>query len=282
VSPVLTLLALAQAAAAPGPALPAPVERLCLLAGPSRSLVAVRVVPRGQGYAVEPVPGEVWPFAGQSLPLAATGRSLNFDGRDEAGQFFASYQLHFASGGGVNLEIVRGSDRLEGLPILGGSCAERGSAAAALYLRQLRDPAAAPRPATEAFRTAPVQASRDCQLVSSAGWVTRFNVEYGEQGENVTIRPADRNLWRAASVRAVRAGMPPLPEPRWVRFAFWFPRTSAEEMPGAINSFWVHVSPDNSQSSVRASFFGYDPAGPVREEDVSGVCTEFKEQGAPS
>jgi hypothetical protein len=283
----LALIAAAQATAAPAPApasAPAPrVERLCLLAGPSRSLAAVRVVPEGEGYAVKPVPGQVWPFAAQSVALAGNaGHNFarhNFEGRDEAGNLFASYELHFARTGGVTLEVSRGVSRFEGLPVLGGSCAETGSAAARLYLRQANDTAAAPKPAAGAFSSGRIRAGRDCQVVSSAGWVSRFNVEYRDDN-SVVIRPADRHLWRASQVRAVRAGMPPPPDPKWIRVVFYFPASSAAEMPEAINSFWVHATPDGSQSSARASFFGYDPEGPVSTEDVTGVCADFTSEGA--
>lgn len=274
----LALLAAAQAAAAPAPA-PAPrVERLCLLAGPSRSLAAVRVVPEGEGYAVKPVPGQVWPFAAQSVALTGNVR-YGFEGRDETGNLFASYELHFADEGGVSLEISRGVSRFEGLPMLGGSCAEAESAAAGLYLRQASDTAAAPRPAAGAFTSGEVQAGRDCQVVSSAGWVSRFNVEYADD-DRVVIRPADRRLWRVSEIRTIRGGMPPHPDPRWMRFAFFLHRGEGAEMPDAINSIWVHATPDEAQSSARVSFFGYDPEGPIGSEDVNGICARFTGEGA--
>jgi hypothetical protein len=271
------LFAVAQAAAAPAPG-PAPrVERLCLLAGPSRSLAAVRVVPEGEGYAVRPVPGQVWPFAAQSVALTGNARH-GFEGHDEPGNLSVSYELHFADEGGVTLEVSRGVSRFEGLPMLGGSCAEAGSAAAGLYLRQASDAAAAPRPAAGAFISGEVVAGRDCQVVSSAGWVSRFNVEYADD-DRVVIRPADRRLWRASEIRTVRAGMPPHPDPKWMRTAFYFPRSAGAEMPDAINSIWVHATPDGSHSSARASFFGYDPDGPISSEDVTGICADFTNAG---
>jgi hypothetical protein len=266
-------LALALAAQAPPTA---PVERLCLLAGPSRSLVAVRVVPLPEGYSIEPVAGEVWPFAARSLPLRADAAGRNFRGRDEGGNLVASYQLAMAATGGVTLEVARGDEASGILPVLGGSCAEAASPAADSYLREARDAQPAPRPDAAAFRGAPIAAARDCQVISASGWVSRFNVEYAtDGGAGITVRPGDRRLWRASEIRAERGGLPLPPNPGWLRFAFYFRPETGAEMPRGINSIWVYATPDSSQSSARASFFGHDPEGSVSNEDVTGICADF-------
>lgn len=272
-------LAFALAVQAPPPA---PVERLCLLAGPSGALVAVRVVPQREGYSIEPVAGQVWPFAVPSLPLGADAAGRNFKGRDEHGNLVASYQLAFAGTGGVTLVIGRGDETSGTLPVLGGSCAEAGSPAADSYLREARSTQPASRPGAEALRTGPIEASRDCQVISSSGWVSRFNVEYASEGYGVVIRPGDRHLWRAPEVRSERGGVPPPPNPRWLRFAFYFRPGTGVEMPRGINSIWVYATPDESQSSARASFFGHDPDGPVSNEDVTGICAQFAGPAAPA
>jgi hypothetical protein len=271
---LLVVAALIQAAQPAPAATPVPpVERLCLLAGPSQSLVAVRVVPDGESYAVRRVDGQPWPFSVDALQLRAVPERREFAARDEAANLHAAYQLFMADGGGTNLWIARGAGRFEGLPLLGGSCAEAGSAAAAQYLRQARDPAFAPQRAAADFRTKPLAASAHCQVVSAAGWVSRFSFEFAANSDDVTIRAADRHLWRSPSVASSRRGLPAPSNPQWIRFAFHLP--SSAEIPRSINSFWVHAAPDGSQSSMRASFFGYDPDGPVSGEDLTGVCAAF-------
>jgi hypothetical protein len=223
------------------------------------------------------VPGQSWPFASQSLRLTE-GRNNSFVGRDEASDLFATYHLGFADRGGVTLEVARGVSGFEALPVLGGGCAEPGTAAANLFLRQLDERAASPRPEVNAFRSGGIAAGRDCQVVSSAGWVSRFNVEYAED-QSVVIRSSDRRLWPAPQVRAERRFLPH-PDPKWLRMAFYFRTLNDAEMPGGINSLWVHATPDGSNSSARASFFGFDPEGPVSAEDVTGICADFTGQGA--
>jgi hypothetical protein len=68
-----------------------------------------------------------------------------------------------------------------------------------------------------------------------------------------------------------------------MRFAFYFRPATGVEMPRGINSIWVYATPDASQSSARASFFGHDPEGPVSYEDVTGICADFADglQRAP-
>lgn len=272
-APILGLLA---ASAAP----PLPDRSVCLLAGPSASLVAVALSRRDDGFAVEPVPGRVWPFSTDAVRLAPQPRGNYLEGRDEGGGFVVSLFAAFAAEGGIEMHVTRGASALESLPLLAGSCAAEGSGPAGVYAGLAAAAEAGGRPTAETLRTGRLAASRDCQVVSAAGWVARFSVDYHEDGRGMTIRPADRNLWRAATVESSRLGLPSPSAASWIRFAFGLVDDSSPEMRGSINSIWVYATPDGTQSSARASFFGHDPVGPVETADVAGVCTNFVDEGA--
>jgi|GEM_PF-3474888 len=264
-------------AATPAPQLP---ERsVCLLAGPSATLIAVELARREPGYVVSALPGQVWPFASASIRLAQLPGAAFFEGKDEAAGLVVALSTGFAAEGGVNLQVYRGASRLEGLPLLGGSCATSGSEAAGAYPQLAAAASAGGRVTAETFRTGRLSASRQCQVVSASGWVARFSVDYHDDGQAITIRPADRNLWRDDTVRSTRLGLPSPSVASWIRFAFGLIDDSTPDMRGSINSIWVYSTPDGGQSSARASFFGHDPEGPVAKEDVSGLCTEFAAEG---
>jgi len=273
---VVAFLGLLAANAAPQLA-----ERsVCLLAGPSASLVAVELTAGDGGYTVSAVPGQVWPFSIAAVRLAQRPRAAFFEGRDEAAALVVTLSTAFAAEGGVDIHVGRGASVLESLPVLAGSCAARGSAAADGYVRLAAAANAAGPPTPELLRTGRLAASRHCQAVSAAGWVARFSVDYDEDGRGMTIRPADRNLWRAETVQSTRLGLPSPSAAGWIRFAFGLVEDSTEDMRGSINSIWVYATPDGAQSSARVSFFGHDPEGPVSKEDVSGLCTAFADEGA--
>lgn len=269
---VLLLFAAAALQSAPAAL---PERSVCLLAGPSATLVAVELQLRDGAYAVAPLDGAVWPFAAAAVPLAPEPGRTGLQGRDEAGGLSVSLATEFADRGGVELHVARGNSPRESLPLLAGSCAPSGSAAAREY-RQLAEAAeAAGRVTAETLRTGRLSASRHCHVVSSAGWVSRFAVEYHEDGRGMTIRPSDRHLWRAESVESTRLGLPLPSQPGWIRFAFGLTEDSSPDLRGSINSIWVYAMPGEDQSSAAASFFGHDPEGPVEKEDVVGICTDF-------
>jgi hypothetical protein len=278
---VITLALLA--AAAPNGAGPAPDQ--CLLAGPSYSLVSAsleRSAAAADRWMLRPLPGQGWPFSSDGVELkgaAGGGPGRSLAGSDETNRLRIRIEQGYGSDRPSNVTVVRGASDEQALPVLVGRCVAGGSPAAQAYREEARGgrgPAIGPG----TFVSRKLRAAKGCHLVSSGGWVSRFSIDYHEDGRLITIRPADRKIWSEAAVEGRRIGipLPPTPHPL-LKMVFGI---AADKPAGdlGIDTLWVYAN--DSESSARASFFGHVPKETGAKEDMTGICTDFEEPGAAS
>jgi hypothetical protein len=279
----MVVLASALALAAMQPLPPASIAQnnTCLLAGPSRSLLAARLEKTSEGFVMRQLPGQAWPFASGRVTLSANQANHSAQGSDTGSGLSARLSLLSAESGGLSMTISRGGLVPGGLPILVGSCAASGGAAGSQYLDLVHNTAfAPPRTATE-FRELGLVASANCQVVSAVGWVSRFSVVFPQNSATIVIRPEDQHLWHEPTIESPVSGSP-FPEPRgWLHRGFELGSMGRPDRGSPYNTIWVFITPDGQQGSATVSFIGHRSGDSV-DENVTGICADFAREGTSS
>jgi hypothetical protein len=254
---------------------------ICLMAGPSRSLLVVSLGRASQAFVLQRVTGQVWPFAADRITLSPRQGGYGAQGTDTGSGLSVLLTPSFENDE-LSVTISRGGWSPEGLPVLAGACAASGSRASSNFLVLVRNTAFAPPQTATAFRTGRLVASANCQVVSTAGWVSRFSIAFQRDSAAITIRPADQHLWRAATIDSQFRGAP-FPEPRgWLYRGYDLGPGGRPDRGSPYNTIWVSTTPDGQQSSAHASFIGHRSGDSAPSEQVGGICTDFAGEGTPS
>lgn len=273
---------LALLLATPTAVQPAPDE--CLLAGPSYSLVSASLerAADADNWILRRIPGEGWPFSTDRVKLqkvAAGGPEQEIAGQDEATKLWIRIAEGYGADRLSNVVVHRGATADEALPVLAGQCVAGGSLAAQAYRAEGRR-GRGPQIVPTIFATRKLKAAKECQVVSSGGWISRFSIDYHEDGRGITIRPADRKIWPDAAMEGRRIGIPLPPRPHpLLKMVFGIGADKPSGHTG-IDTLWVYAT--GSESSARASFFGHVPRETGTKEEMPGICTNFDNEGIAS
>ncbi|HEX8239590.1 MAG TPA: hypothetical protein VF574_07610 [Allosphingosinicella sp.] len=262
---------------------PAELPYQCLLAGPSYSLLAATLERStgGDQWTLRQTPGEAWPFSTRSVALKAdpgAGPEERVAGHDEATGLWIAVDKGYGADRLSNVMVDRGPTADDALPALVGRCVVGDGPSAQAYRDEARRRAGPPIGAAT-FAIRKLIAAKECQVISAGGWVSRFTIDYLDEG-GITIRPADQRIWPGAVLAGRRSGMPLPPKPLpLLKLAF---QITADKPSGhgGIDTLWVYAR--GEESSARASFFGHVPKETGLKEEMTGICTNFVNQGTVS
>ncbi|QNO26655.1 hypothetical protein EEB18_018270 [Sphingopyxis sp. OPL5] len=262
----MSILASVALAAAAGPS-------PCLLVGPSQSVVVVAIAQNSDGeVVVAPYAGREWPFGDQFNLTATSGRYRQAQPRSDGlvVEFTPIDQTY-------NVEIYRGGGgRHKGLPVFSGSCPSQSNPGLSKYATAVAARRGA-TPSHDAIIDGRLSDSKDCQVASSAGWVSRFSFLAGDWNGPFPIDPRDDYLWPKKLSVEKHPGLP-LPPPTSVFGMLSFDGVGS---PRSFNgAMWFSSSNDGQSISARVEFYDYTGKGSPSKEWLSGICSDFVSSGA--